>query len=167
MRTLRTKITLTILLILILISACEQTKDFQYKDTLEDWIDDFGNDGIEGLFGTWTVAEIANVGGTFREEEEIQRQLGKKLVISRSEISFDLWESIKLTNPKYEVLTKDSNDGSSLKGSAFFHGYRTCRENVFFLIANGQNSRTMHFEIIHFKELVVYNDGRLFFLRKE
>jgi hypothetical protein len=167
MRTLKIKTTLTILLILILISACEQKKDFQYKDILEDWIDDFKNDDIEGLFGTWTIAEIANVGGTLRDESEIKKQLGKKLVMSRNEISFDLWETTNFVKPTYEILKKDSDDGPSLKGSAFFHGYRTCRKNVFFLIANGQNSMTMYFEIIHFRELTVYNDGRLFFLRKE
>jgi hypothetical protein len=73
----------------------------------------------------------------------------------------------KFIKPKYEVLIKDSTDAPSLKGSSFFHGYRTCREKVFYLIANGQDSQAVYFEIKNFKEMAVYYDGRLFFLTKE
>jgi len=167
MRTLRTIIILPLVSILMLNAGCEQKEDFQYKQILEDWIDVFGNEDIPGLFGTWSIVEIAQVGGTLRDEHEIQRQLGKKLSISKNEISFDLWESKIITNPTYDVVSIHSNEGPNLKGSSFFHGYRTCRENVFFLVAKGTDSMTMNFEIIHYMELVLYYDGRLFFLQKD
>jgi hypothetical protein len=159
--------TIAIIIILVTLnSSCGLKQDFKYKDISDDWIENFEEKDIESLFGTWTIKEIAKVGGSGATEEGIQGQIGKRLIIKEGEIYFELWEPRKINKPNYEILIRNADEGPDLKGTSFFYGYRLCRQTIFSLIAHGQDE-TMYFEIIHFEELVCYSDGRLFYLSKD
>lgn len=142
-----------------------QDVGFKYKNILEDWIVSFDKDDITRLYGTWQIQEIANISGTVKAEDEIKKQIEKLLIINDSEVKFGLYEGRKIINPEFEVSKTSKNEAQLLKGTSFFHGYRTCRDSVFKLIVfNDESSIT--FEFIHFREIVYYSDGMLYFLQK-
>ena len=150
----------------ILINAkhsVDTTIKFQYRDILEDYIDSISSNNIKNLFGTWTITSIAQVGGTMEDEELIQSQIGHKLLFDNNALTFTfLKDTTTLTKPLYSIKYFNEENGDNMRGTSLFFGYRSCRKSAIMLDV----SERLYFEIIHFREITYYYDGRIYFLTR-
>ena len=137
---------------------------FKYKELLEISLDSTERIEISSFFGSWTVTDISNVGGTFQKERTIRNQIGNKLYFSKDKFSFNLLGfNSDIVNPECHIETIDIEDGPETKGTTYFFGYRPERKQIQSLVIKGAG----YFEIINYAEIAVYYDGRIYFLQKD
>jgi hypothetical protein len=137
---------------------------FKYKELGEDYLDSSEKIETSSFYGSWTITEIANVGGTFEKERTIRSQIGSKLLFSRDKLTFNfLGDKSEVVKPESYIETIDIEDGSETKGTTYFFGYRPERKQIQSLVIKNVGS----FEIIHYAEIAIYYDGRIYFLQKD
>ena len=137
---------------------------FKYKELDEFYLDSTEKITISSFYGTWTITDISNVGGTIQKERTIRNQIGNKLFFSKDKFTFNfLGDKYDIINPESHIETIDIEEGSETKGTTYFFGYRPERKQIKSLVIKGAG----YFEIIHYAEIAIYYDGRIYFLQKD
>jgi hypothetical protein len=137
---------------------------FKYKELDESYLDSLEKIDPSSFYGSWTITDISNVGGTFQKERTIRNQIGNKLLISKNKCSFNLLgRKSEIANPECHIETIEIEDGPETKGTTYFFGYRPERKQIKFVVIKDVG----YFEIIHFAEIAIYYDGRIYFLQKD
>ena len=120
---------------------------FKYKELDESYLDSTEKIETSSFYGSWTITDISNVGGTFQKERTIRNQIGNKLLFSKNKCSFNhLGYKSEIANPESHIETIDIEDGPETKGTTYFFGYRPERKQIKFLVIKDVG----YFEIIHF-----------------
>ncbi len=137
---------------------------FKYKELFESYLDSTEKITISSFYGSWTITDISNVGGTMQKERTIRNQIGNKLFFSKDKFTFNfLGDKYDIINPESYIETIDIEDGPETKGTTYFFGYRPERKQIKSLVIKGAG----YFEIIHYAEIAIYYDGRIYFLQKD
>jgi hypothetical protein len=137
---------------------------FKYKELDESYLDSTEKIEPSSFYGSWTITDISNVGGTFEKERAIRSQIGNKLFFFKDNFTFNFLGHINnIIKPESYIETIDIEDGPETKGTTYFFGYRPERTQIKSLVIKNAG----HFEIIHFAEIAIYYDGRIYFLQKD
>ena len=137
---------------------------FKYKELDESYLDSTEKIEVSSFYGSWTITDISNVGGTFQNERTIRNQIGNKLFFSKDKFTFNfLGDKYNIVNPESEIETIEIEDGPETKGTTYFFGYRPERKQIKSLVIKGAG----YFEIIHYAEIAIYYDGRIYFIQKD
>jgi hypothetical protein len=136
---------------------------FKYKELDEGYLDYTEEIEVSSFYGSWTLTDISEVGGTMQKEGTIRNQIGNKLLFSKNKFTFNFFgKKYEIINPESYIETVDVEDGPN-KGTTYSFGYRHDRKQIISLgIKNAE-----HFEIINYDELAFYFDGRIYFLHKD
>ncbi len=173
------KITYILIIFFVLVSchkSDEKSKEvfkkkevFHYREIVIDSVRDYHTYkrkyGLNCLFGKWIITSIADVGGTMINENKIQSQIGKKLVINETNFEVDFLGSIfKTKHPSYSIVSDKGTKGTSL-----WYGYlSSSRDSVFNLIVENEKKESyFYIELISCKEIATYYDGRIYFYAKQ